>query len=41
MPVPGVRHEPGGVVTVDGAALRVMPGSLARYYQGLGGEVRA
>ena len=26
-------------VTVDGAALRVMPGSLGRFYEGLGGKV--
>ena len=29
------------LVTVDGKELRVMPGSLARYYQQLGGEARA
>ena len=28
------------LVTVDGKELRVMPGSLARYYQQLGGDAR-
>ena len=38
--VPMIVANPD-LVTVDGAQLRVMPGSLARYYQGIGGEVGA
>ena len=38
--VPMIVANPD-LVTVDGAQLRVMPGSLARFYQSIGGEVSA